>query len=40
VFIGQSVTPGNVQTSEQAASKRSDTTGSAPDGAPRKRKKK
>lgn len=40
VFIGQSVTPGNVQTSEQAASKRSDTTGNAPDGAPRKRKKK
>ncbi|WP_280787200.1 ribonuclease R [Paenibacillus sp. PastF-3] len=40
VFIGQSVTPGNVQTSDQAASKRSDTTGSAPDGAPRKRKKK
>lgn len=40
VFIGQSVTPGNVQTSEQAASKRNDTTGSAPDGAPRKRKKK
>lgn len=40
VFIGQSVTPGNVQTSEQAASKRSDNTGSAPDGAPRKRKKK
>ncbi|WP_339320477.1 ribonuclease R [Paenibacillus sp. FSL R10-2734] len=40
VFIGQSVTPGNVQTSEQATSKRSDTTGSAPDGAPRKRKKK
>jgi ribonuclease R len=40
VFIGQSVTPGNVQTSDQATSKRSDTTGSAPDGAPRKRKKK
>lgn len=40
VFIGQSVTPGNVQTSEQATSKRSDTTGSTPDGAPRKRKKK
>lgn len=40
VFIGQSVTPGNVQTSEQATSKRSDTTGSSPDGAPRKRKKK
>ncbi|MNO54531.1 Ribonuclease R [compost metagenome] len=40
VFIGQSVTPGNVQKSEQTTSKRSDTTGSAPDGAPRKRKKK
>ncbi len=40
VFIGQSVTPGNVETSEQVTSKRSDNNGGAPEGAPRKRKKK
>ncbi|OMD83453.1 ribonuclease R [Paenibacillus odorifer] len=40
VFIGQSVTPGNVETFEQVTSKRSDNNGGAPEGAPRKRKKK
>lgn len=39
VFIGQSVTPGNVETSDHVAANRSDKTGNAPEGATRKRKK-
>jgi len=40
VFIGQSVTPGNVETSDQTSAKRSSKGAPAPEGGTRKKKKK